>query len=39
MYRLLTLMEGPIFPEECRDVVLGSVPVLHGGQILTPELE
>lgn len=32
-------MEGPIFPKECRDVVLGTVPVLHGGQILALELQ
>lgn len=31
-------MEGPIFPKECRDVVLGNVPVVRDGQILTPEL-
>lgn len=39
MCRLLTFMEGPIFPKECRDVVEGSVLVLCGGQIPAPELQ
>lgn len=35
---LLAFMEGPIFPVKCRDVLVGSLPVLRGGPFPAPEL-